>query len=122
MIDTSNPAETVPPLWLNTGAPTWVHRRANARIPLGEWHHVTAVCDARPNGQIRFYVDGRPSAALPLSAGVPLDLDAFRIGAWKHWQSTPQNNYHGTIDEVRIYRGTLTDAQVADLAADAPPK
>jgi hypothetical protein len=109
-----------PNVAINNGGKTWVHRRANGRVALDEWHHVAVVCDGRQGGEIRFYIDGRRVSASPLYVGVPLDLNSCRIGAWKNWQTTPQHNFHGSIDEVRIYRGMLTDGQIAELFADAP--
>jgi hypothetical protein len=109
-----------PNVAINNGGKAWVHRRAGGRVPLDEWHHVAVACDGRQGGEIRFYIDGRCVTKSSLSVGVTLDLDNFRIGAWKNWQTAPQNNFHGSIDEVRIYRGTLTDTQVAELVSNAP--
>ena len=82
----------------------------------GEWHHVAVVCDPRYDGEARFYVDGKPAGAKPLDLGIPLALSAYRLGAWSSW---PDNNFHGALDDVRLYRGLLTDAEVATLAQRA---
>ena len=84
-----------------------MHRPARQPVPLNKWRHVAVVCDGRPGGEIRFYLDGQRDCTSQLGVAVPLDLDAFRLGAWKNWQDTPDNNYHGGLDEVRIYRGML---------------
>jgi hypothetical protein len=102
---------------INTGGGwNWVHHRANTCFEPGQWRHLAVVCDPRYGGTIRFYVDGTRDAESPLDVGLPLDLDDFRIGAWSQWEKSPANNFHGTLDEIRIYRGMLSDQQVAQLA------
>jgi hypothetical protein len=61
-------------------------------------------------------VDGRKDTDAPLDTGVPLDLSAFRLGAWSTWERNPNNNFHGHLDDARLYTGLLKDAEVADLA------
>jgi hypothetical protein len=84
---------------------------------VGKWYHVALVCDGRSGGSARFYVDGRPVGTQPLAAGHPLGLEAFRIGAYNGWEHNPASNFHGEIDNVRVYTGMLTDQEVAQLAA-----
>lgn len=100
----------------------WIHHRATAAVAPGAWHHLAVVCDARVGGVIRFYVDGEPAGSNPLDLGIPLDLAAYRLGAWKPWEKIPANNFHGALDDVRLYRGTLTDAEVAALARTGKPQ
>lgn len=106
-----------------TGERSWTHRRAAAALSIGRWHHVALACDARRRGRVRFYVDGRPAGDEPLGLGIRLNLDRLRLAAWNRWQNTPANNFHGELDDVRIYSGTLTDAEAADLArvSQQPP-
>jgi len=92
----------------------WTHRTASGSLGRGRWCHVVLVCDARFGGCVRFYIDGKPDARHRLSLGHQLDMSAFRIGAWNRWQAG--RNFYGEIDDVRIYSGTLTAAQVADIA------
>ena len=42
---------------------------------------------------------------------------AFRIGAWSGWERNPNAGFCGQLDELQVYRGTLTDSQIADLYA-----
>ncbi len=105
-----------PNVAINIGPGPWVHNRALTVVPGGEWHHVAVVCDARYGGRIRFFVDGNRAGDAPLDLGIPLDLDAFRIGAWNRWENNPNSNFHGMIDDIRIYSGSLTDEQVRELA------
>lgn len=107
----------VPNVAVNTGDWNWTHRKARTSLADGQWHHVILVCDARLGGSVRFYVDGRLSSQQRLMLGQQLDLYRFRIGAWNRWETTPANNFHGEIDDVRVYSGMLTDDQAAQLAA-----
>lgn len=118
-----------PNVAIHVGGKSWLHRRARRTLADGVWHHLAVVCDARSGGRMQFYLDGQRDADVLLDAGVPLDLRAFRLGAWSAWQNQPDNNFHGCLDEVRLYRGLLTRAEVASLArcpaplrtASAPP-
>jgi len=107
-----------PNVAINYGGKLWLHNRADTAVAPGAWHHVVVTCDPRTGGVIRFYVDGKPAGTKPLDLGVPLDLTSFRLGAWKTWENKPVNNFHGALDDVRVYRGTLTDAEVATLFQD----
>jgi hypothetical protein len=86
---------------------------SKAGLALNEWSHVTVTYDgSRVADGIRVYVNGRP-----LELAVHLDglnqsfvaEDPFRIGAGN-------NNFHGRIDDVRIYTGVLTGREAAILA------
>ena len=105
-----------PNVAINTGNENWTHVRADAAVKPGEWHHVAVVCDPRLDGEARFYIDGKPAGVKRLDLGVPLALNAYRLGAWSSWENAPANNFHGSLDDVRLYRGLLTDAEVAALA------
>jgi hypothetical protein len=104
-----------PNVAVNFGGKFWVHNHATTAVAPGAWHHVAVVCDPRIGGVIRFYLDGQPAGSKPMDLGVPLDMAAYRLGAWKNWERNPANNFHGALDDVRLYRGTLTDAEVATL-------
>jgi concanavalin A-like lectin/glucanase superfamily protein len=84
--------------------------------------HLTLVCDARFGGRAKFYVDGRPAGDDFLSLGMPLDLYHFRIGGWNRWETIPANNFHGELDNLRIYGGMLTGEEIVEMAAEEPDK
>ncbi|NUQ65601.1 MAG: hypothetical protein HUU20_24290 [Pirellulales bacterium] len=107
----------IPNVAIHHDAPQWAHRHATTALAVGQWHHVVVACDPRHGGSIRFYRDGKLDSRQALGLDVALDLKAFRLGAWKGWEKDPQAGFHGHLDEVHIYRGTLTDQQVADLFA-----
>ena len=73
----------------------------------GQWHHVIAEAD-RKAGTFTIYIDGKQDAGGPgLGADVSLanDADLYVAG-------TPQgHNLDGTIEFLRIARGTLADSQ-----------
>jgi hypothetical protein len=108
-----------PNVAVNYGGKLWMKHRANTAVAPGAWRHVAVVCDPRIGGVIRFYLDGQPAGSKAMDLGVPLDMAAYRLGAWKNWEQNPANNFHGALDDVRLYRGTLTDAEVAALAQPA---
>jgi hypothetical protein len=108
--------EGVPNVAINTGGTNWVHKTSKTVVSLNEWHHVAVVCDPRFGGSIRFYVDGKPAGDSALNLDLPLDLSALRVGAYKPWEGSPNNNFHGALADVRVFRGMLTDEQVAEIA------
>jgi len=106
-----------PNVAINTGPGPWTHRQAKTQFEIDRWHHLVVTCDPRFGGNISFYVDGRKDSQQALGLGVALDLESFRIGAWSGWEKNPGAGFYGQLDELRIYRGTLTDRQIADLHA-----
>lgn len=93
--------------WVDTGVP----------MPKpGEWHHYALVVDELSGTSI-VYVDGSASAVLSFAiTSTPLG-DPTRFGA--QFQGIGEF-FHGQLDEIHIFSGALTDAEVADLAAAAP--
>ena len=91
------------------------HRSVATARPItdGEWHHVLAEVD-RQTGRMTIYLDGEESAALQNSLHPDLSLDNrsdFLVG--KAHDDT--GYFEGTIDFMRVCRGTLEDAQT-DIA------
>lgn len=94
----------------------------------GGWHHVAVTRDAA--GTIRVYLDGAAQPVTPHTVELdkvdpvtaatctvaPNVHDEVWIGAdpegWEY--------FHGSIDDVRIYTGVLTDDEIAALTADTP--
>ena len=113
-------ADGTPNVAINCDGRAWTHRKASAAVGVGAWRHVVLVCDGRPSGSVRFYIDGKPAGSERLGVGVNLDLSACRIGAWNRWERQTRNNFHGAIGDVRVYSGLLTDAEAAALARPTP--
>jgi len=93
-----------------------VHRQSQATLARDTWHHVAVVCDTRVGGSLRFYLDGKLDVERPLDTGLPVALNGFRLGGYSEWQNAPDNNLHGALRDVRLYRGLLTAAEVEALA------
>ena len=100
----------------------WIHANAKARVIPGSWHHVAVVCDPRKGGEIRFYIDGKDAGTQPLDLGIPLDMDAYRLGAWKAWSAQPDKNFHGVMDDVRLYSGLLQDHEIEEIMRESSPE
>jgi len=92
----------------------------------GSWHHVAMTRDA--NWVIRVYLDGVVRATTPDTLD-PAESDAttdvactaapvFRNSVLIGGDLVSSAYFHGSIDDVRIYSGVLTDEEIAALAAD----
>lgn len=81
----------------------------------GRWTHLAAVHD--PAGRrVCLYVDGRleacrTRASLTRAAG-PLDIGRALA------DGEPVDGWHGAIDDVRVFAGALTGAQIHEVASD----
>jgi hypothetical protein len=106
-----------PNVAVNSGPKQWTHRSAPTQLSSDRWRHVVVTCDPRFGGHIVFYVDGKEDSQQGLSLGVSLDLESFRIGAWRSWENAEGKGFFGALDGARIYRGVLDARQVADLFA-----
>lgn len=114
-------ADGTPNVAINTGDWNWTHRKAREPLVCGQWRHLVLVCDGRLNGNVRFYLDGKPAGESRLGLGRRLDLYRFRLGAWNRWEREPANNFHGELTDVRIYSGTLGEVEIAALASGKQP-
>lgn len=86
-----------------------------------EWHHVALVVD-RSTNFAGFYVDGLPVSASPLGNGfASLDANGTSFGNLVMGRSSNDDQYFkGWIDELRIYRRALTQADLALLQDPVP--
>jgi hypothetical protein len=102
---------------INGGSASGYHRASDRSVGDGRWHHVALVCDQRLGGHIQFYVDGQPDHKYRLHGiEMPVRLTAVRLGGYNQWEKNAGANFHGSLDDMRIYRGMLTAEQVAKLA------
>jgi hypothetical protein len=85
----------------------------------GQWHQVVGTYEK--GGQSRIFVDGAPSEASVSSQTIVDRGVGFMIGGVFAGAAgtTPSGAYSGLIDDVQIYSGVLTDAQI-DLLFSGP--
>ncbi len=78
----------------------------------GRAHHLVATYDA-VSGEKAIYVDGRKRYFYRYPAGSPLLTGGRRAAAIGNAADLPWEPFHGTIDEVAIYRAALSEAEIA---------
>lgn len=94
-------------LW--SGSSPWYDGRTLMRIPTGQWSHLAFSVD---NGTIKVYVNGIEKFSGTNFSDIFTNTNAnFALGV--NWWDTP---FQGLMDELTIYKGALTPAQVANLA------
>ena len=78
--------------------------------PAGSWYHVVGVYDDK---EVRIYLNGelRDRRTFDLDTGSTTPDKNLVIGA-KSFDSTIKSFFGGKIDEVRIYDGALSDAEI----------
>lgn len=110
------------------GRPTFVWRadsyqetiaEAEGAVALDRYAHVAVV---RDGGTVRFYVDGKPvGETTGLSDASFRRFSELHIG---RVNNSPARDFHGLLDEVRIYNRALSGDEISQLAAplkNAPP-
>jgi hypothetical protein len=89
-----------------------------------EWHHLAAVLSQ--DGTMKLYVDGAPVAAGAASGLLPKEpANAIQVGADEESLVGPYKKeavaYKGDMDDLRIYRGEVSAADIAELAKGGTP-
>jgi hypothetical protein len=51
---------------------------------------------------------------------MPLDLNAYCLGASIAWATEPGKNFHGSMADVRLYRGLLTEQEIEKIMSETP--
>ncbi|MCA1597732.1 MAG: LamG domain-containing protein, partial [Chloroflexi bacterium] len=94
--------------------PASIRAQATIGTPkVGQWYYLTGVYDAA-NGVIKLYVDGVLQDTQPYF-GAFQATGHTAIGRGR-FNDNPVDFFPGRIDEVRLYQGVLSDAQIAALA------
>ena len=85
--------------------------------PVGSWYHIVGVYDDK---EVRIYLNGelRGRRTFDLETGSTTPDKNLVIGA-KSYDSTIKAFFGGKIDEVRIYDGALSDAEIWSLYEDS---
>jgi hypothetical protein len=90
------------------------------KVPLGRWSHVAACYDgSRLAAGVRVYVDGQPQELRVILDAINQDFrtkEPLRIGGGGGQES----RFRGLVDEVRIYKRTLTDEETQVIATAKP--
>lgn len=94
---------------------------ANNSVPYGQWSHVAAVLE-RSTGTMKIYVNGvlaaSRSVSTALSNGSP-DTPLIISGTSEYNEA--YRKFEGGLDEVRVWSGGRTEAQIVDnMNAGAP--
>jgi hypothetical protein len=93
---------------------TNVTARSSQPVSVDTWTHIAGVYDASAR-QLRLYVDGVLVAIASHSGAWHAD-GPFRIGRDK-WHGSPAEWWRGSVDDVRVFQGALTDDQIFQLIA-----
>ena len=78
----------------------------------GAWHQIVGVY--REGGEESIYVDGSPAEASNASEAIVANGAPFLVGG-ANQSGSPNARFTGLIDEVRVYSGALTDAEIDAL-------
>ena len=97
-------------IWLSVNQANY--KTTGGVYEFGEWAHVAAVMSERG---FTIYIDGLvvSGSFIAGSAQVPPDVAArMRIGTWNH---SSGREFHGRLDELRIYNRALTVSEIEDF-------
>ena len=87
-----------------------------APVVPGTWHHVAIVMSELAD--VTFYFDGVQSGNVALGQEFARDSSqTWFVGAWDPTFSIPQF-FEGRIDDIQVYRGQLSPAEIAGLYAN----
>lgn len=79
---------------------------------LGTWQHLASTYDG---SNLILYLDGLPIVTVPFAGSINQEVSPLHFGQrYASW-----NDYHGLIDQVRIYNRALSPSEIASLAT--PP-
>ncbi|MBM3500296.1 MAG: hypothetical protein FJX74_16690, partial [Armatimonadetes bacterium] len=84
-------------------------------VPEGEWAHVAATCEE--GVAVKLYCNGRLVAEKPVTELLCETSDVLTIGfeAWGGADSQPESsgNFHGLIDEIKLWSRVLSPEELA---------
>jgi hypothetical protein len=118
-------------LIIRNGQPQFVVRRAEKTFSataagkiVGKWTHLVGVLNDKK--QVRIYVNGKMARSwdapgfLTVNPAQALEVGADDKGAVGNYRSP--NGFNGLIDEVRVFHGTMTDAEIQARVANPAAK
>jgi hypothetical protein len=80
------------------------------------WFHVAGVYDASGGGALKIYVNGALQASAAIGQSVLASTGHFVIGRGLY-NSATGSFFNGTLDEIEVHSGALTDSQVGAIFA-----
>ncbi|MFH1685746.1 MAG: LamG-like jellyroll fold domain-containing protein, partial [Candidatus Micrarchaeota archaeon] len=89
----------------------------NTSIVDGTWHHIAFVREGTSTDQLQFYLDGRHLGNATHSSSI-LSASNLRVG----YDGYANEDFSGSIDEVRFYDSALSAEQVAAFAKNETNK
>ncbi len=99
--------------WQTTGGATNQFNSTTA-IPLNAWSHVLIRYTA---GAQRIYINGNLAGSATLSGTPIANADSLQVG----WDKIAGRHFNGDLDEVRIYKGALSQAEIEALVLERHP-
>ncbi len=93
--------------------PGWTSLNTWVTVPLNKWTHIVITYSS--GAQIKTYKNGVLAHTYNGAGSIPVGAEALWIGG----RSGGSQHFDGNIDDVRIYRRTLTGSEVADHFAGA---
>jgi hypothetical protein len=98
--DTSRP----PAVYVNTGSGD-LAAAGSSQLPLDTWTHLAGTYDG---STVRLYVNGGLVSSRAVSGNILTSSGALRLGGNSIWGEY----FQGLIDEVRIYKGVLSQTEI----------
>lgn len=91
----------------------WYDASTEIKIEDGSWYNLTFTVE---EGEIEIFLNGERKYQGDGFPDVFSDTDSvFSLAV--NWWDAP---YHGLMDELKVYKGVLTDSEIRELAAGAP--
>jgi hypothetical protein len=97
--------------------PGFVVAQSTSTAQTGTWVHLAGVYDASGKGALKLYVDGVLQANANVGQPLPSASGHLLLGRGLYNGATG-SFLHGTLDEVAVYDGALTDAQIGAIYAE----
>jgi hypothetical protein len=98
--------------WFYTSDSGGQEARSSTIVNDGQWHQIVGTY--QPGGQARVFVDGAPAEASTPAGGLTPNAAPFLVGGLLVG-ANPTGFFTGLIDDVQVYCGVLTDAQIQFL-------
>jgi endonuclease/exonuclease/phosphatase family metal-dependent hydrolase len=99
------------------GGGVWPNSLSTATTNDGTWHHIVGQYDG---STLAVYVDGVQSGTPTAVSGAIVYALGPNFLLGQNGQGGTNHNFHGSIDQVRVYNRALTPAEIQALYGEAP--